>query len=477
MHRALRWLPCVLLLCAPATAAAQDVIKIKLQPAAAPIPALKYRLMPELRELKPGNAVVLYYRAFSPEWQVAIKQPDFWKWVEKWAEDKTKPPPAELDFARYFLALKELDLGARRAHCDWEMIDRLRKDGIMMLLPDIQSFRTYSVLLSARARFEMLDRKYDESLYTLQTGFTLSRHVSEGPTLIQALVGAAMTRQMIDEVEQLIQQPDAPNLYWALTDLPTPFIDLRKPLQGEKLVIDSLFPGWREMLADPQARPMTPVEFNSLVSKNLTYLSATGIRQFASWETRPLMALLAARSYPEARKFLLAQGRPKQLVDQMPVTQVALLYEIYNYDRFFDEMVKWYGQPYPVMRKGEDAAVRRLKEAKADSAAGTFLATMLLPAMQKVFDASYRIDRKLASLRCVEAIRLYAAAHQGKLPASLKDIEEVPVPADPFTGQPFGYTLTATGAVLTAPQLPEHPLYNTWSYEISLPSAPKRSNP
>ena len=53
----------------------------------------------------------------------------------------------------------------------------------------------------------MMDRKLDRSLYTLQTGFTLGRHVSEGPTLIQALVGAAVTNQMIEELEYLLQQP------------------------------------------------------------------------------------------------------------------------------------------------------------------------------------------------------------------------------------------------------------------------------
>ena len=39
---------------------------------------------------------------------------------------------------------------------------------------------------------------------------------------------------------------------------------------------------------------------------------------------------------------------------------------------------------------------------------------------------------------CVEALRLYAAEHGGVFPVKLSDIS-VPVPADPFTGKPFGY--------------------------------------
>ena len=483
MRQALCLLPCAMLLC-PALADGDAMksppipaVKLNLHPAAAPVPALKYRLMPELRDLKPGNSVISYYRAFAPEWQIVIQRDkDFWNWVEKWGDDKSKPPPKELDFVKGFAALTELDIGARRAYCDWEMIDRLRKDGIMMLLPDIQSFRTYSILLAARARYEMLDRKFDKSLYTLQTGFTMARHISEGPTLIQALVGAALTHQMVAEVEQLIQQPGAPNLYWTLTDLPTPFIDLRKSIQGEKIMMDSLFPGWRSMLTDVEAAPVAPAEFEKLLVQNIAALEG-GSGTSRSWEQKPMLALFAAKSYPEARKFLLDQGRAKQVVDEMPVSQVALLYEIYNYDRFYDEMVKWYGHPYPVMSKGIGKAERRLREARADAAAGTFLATLLLPAVQKVFGASYRIDRKLAGLRCVEAIRLYAAGHDGKLPAALKEIEEVPVPVDPYTGQAFEYKVGAGGAVLTAPVTPGQPAFDSWSFAITMQPLPKRSNP
>ena len=44
------------------------VVKMPLRPTAAPVPALRYTLLPELRDTTPGNAALLYYRAFSPEW-------------------------------------------------------------------------------------------------------------------------------------------------------------------------------------------------------------------------------------------------------------------------------------------------------------------------------------------------------------------------------------------------------------------------
>jgi hypothetical protein len=50
----------------------------------------------------------------------------------------------------------------------------------------------------------------------------------------------------------------------------------------------------------------------------------------------------------------------------------------------------------------------------------------------------------------VEALRLYAAAHEGRLPATLDQITEVPVPLDPVSGRAFDYRLNGDTAVLTS---------------------------
>ena len=60
----------------------------------------------------------------------------------------------------------------------------------------------------------------------------------------------------------------------------------------------------------------------------------------------------------------------------------------------------------------------------------------------------------LDALQCIEAIRLYAAAHAGKLPARLEDITEAPAPLDPATGHPFIYEVVGDSATLSAPLPP-----------------------
>src|SRR5262249_39055582 len=76
------------------------------------------------------------------------------------------------------------------------------------------------------------------------------------------------------------------------------------------------------------------------------------------------------------------------------------------------------------------------------------VARQLLPAAARIDAAPLRIERRVAALRCVEAIRLHAAANGGKLPPKLSDVTVVPTPVDPWTGKPFDYELDGDKAVL-----------------------------
>jgi hypothetical protein len=447
-----------------------ETIRLKLQPAAAPVPALKYQLLPELRDQKPGNAVLLYYRAFSPEWMTWRREQQ--KQIDAWTDDMRKVPGKELRWVLTSAQLKEIDLGARRAYADWELAERARAEGIGLLLPDMQGFRQLAVLLAMRARLEMADGHLDQAAHTLQTGLALGRHIGEGPTLIQSLVGAAVTNLMLIQVEEMIQTPKAPNLYWALTQLPAPFIDLRKPYQGERLMVDNLFPGMREMLADPRTKPLSEAQVHELVDRLAGALQGLGLTsEHYRWQGRIGLAALAAQIYPQAKRFLLSQGRAAKDVEAMPVIQAALLYEIHNYDRHLDNSIKWAGLPYWQARAGMDQAERELRQAKAAGPGnGTFLATLLVPAAVRVQQASARTDRRIAALRCIEALRLHVAARDGKLPGRLGDIQEVPVPSDPMTGRPFTYTVDGNRAVLYAPPPDGEKAgpHNTLRYELTV---------
>jgi hypothetical protein len=74
----------------------------------------------------------------------------------------------------------------------------------------------------------------------------------------------------------------------------------------------------------------------------------------------------------------------------------------------------------------------------------------------------------------VEAIRAYAAGHEGRLPTALTDITDLPVPQDPATGQPFHYALTGGKAMLIAPPPPGERASQLTTMRIELTMAPAK---
>ena len=180
-------------------------------------------------------------RAAAPEEQIG-------KWVNV--------PISEIprDQARKLLEpfgsiLKEVELGTTRTTCDWGFDHR--KDGYSLLITEIQESRGLARMVSLKAKVAILDGKTDEAMHWIETGMVLGRHVSQGPTLIQALVGVAIDSVMAKCLEELIQVPGTPSLYWALADRPRPFIDLRYAMEAERHVIETEVPGLLELDQGP----------------------------------------------------------------------------------------------------------------------------------------------------------------------------------------------------------------------------------
>ena len=111
-------------------------------------------------------------------------------------------------------------------------------------------------------------------------------------------------------------------------------------------------------------------------------------------------------------------------------------------------MFKWFHVPYWQAREGFRAAQQEVEASGKDDPIG--LGALVLPGVGACRAHAVRAERRVAALRCLEAIRFYAAVHDGKLPASLDDVTEVPLPVNPFTGKPFEYRLEGKTAVLEA---------------------------
>jgi hypothetical protein len=329
-----------------------------------------------------------------------------------------------------------------------------------MLLPDIQTMRSYAPMLVLQVRVALAEGDFTGAAHHLETGFAFSRHVADGPTLIQSMVGFALASQFADTVGDFVERPDAPNLYWSLTALPRPLIGIRGALDWEYRMIDMQLPD----LGDPD-RERTAEQWDAALRRVRTELRllaglAEGgpLGNFFPKDCAPGDPAAKSPDLAEARRFVArTRGLPADKVKAMPPARVLLLYMAGTYQEDRDHWYRAAYLPYPQARPLLAAAHKWLRGLPTTE--GHAAPRLLLPGLDRVLSAQNRVERNLAALRVIEALRMHAAAHDGKLPDKLADVTEVPLPNDPGTGRPFEYHREGATATLVS-QVPGDPLRN-----------------
>jgi hypothetical protein len=282
---------------AQASRSANGVVQLILHPAKTSESGKKYQLLPKLEELTDTDAAPLYEKAIQ-SLPGDLKMDEIEQWL--------KTPPDKLPLKKVQSVLQQLEPSmelleqtAKCKRCKWPYLydDELSEN--------LHEHRRLLFFLALKLRFQIAQGRYDEAISTAQCGFAMAKHLGNDPALIRGLVGIGIAAHICRQLEQIVQGPDAPNLYQALQDLPQPLVDLTKQVEWE----------------DPDIK----------------------------------------------------------------------------------------GKVYLLMN---------------------------------------RLNRHVAVLQCVEALRLYAGTHDGKFPEKLGDVVDLKIPVDPVTKKPFSYKRTGSVAVL-----------------------------
>jgi len=277
-------------------------VELTLYPAKSSELKPKYQLLPRAQEQTDADAAPLYGKA-AQSLPKDLKTDQIRQWLDT-PSNKLPREQVQSTLQQLIPILQLVAQAAKCRQCNWPPF----KPGT--LPENLSEYRKLAYILALQARFQIAKGQYDQAISTLQIGLAMARHLGEGPAIIQGLVGVAIGGVIMNQAEELIQASNALSLYWALRDLPKPFIDLTKQMELEMLGPDV---------------------------KNRVRLSMN------------------------------------------------------------------------------------------------------------------KLDRHIAALQCIEAMRLYAVGHNGKFPNALAEIAEVLVPADPVNQKPFVYTRTGSKAVLESP--------------------------
>ncbi len=434
--------------------------ELALSPAAAPVPALRYRLLPSSADLNPGDAAPIYLRIHGYE-DTTMEGP--WRQISeksvRWlALPLDEFPTAEVrGFVNLWSGrLKQLEYGTRRKTCDWNYtLPEQRLDAINILLPDAQSMRQWGRVLALKARVEIAEGKFTEAIGTIETGLAFARHVGAGPFFINGLIGIAIATPMLDRCEELIAQRGAPNLYWALTALPRPLIALRDHIELERKLVENLIP---ELSEAALTRPRNATEWSALLARMHEGIVKWTIFNAQQGDTHAGLKEPAAGGLPQFKAMLLPAGREylktaRSLSDSqlaaMPDEQIVALYVGDRYRAIWDDHHK--AGYLPAREAIAQVAAAEPRRAQ-DKNGPLVLFVQYLPAVGSAMMAELRLDRRVAALRVIEAIRIHAAANNRALPEALKQISDVPVPDDPATGKPFDYHRDGSSASLSGPR-------------------------
>ena len=452
--------------------------KLTVTPAAEPTPALKYRFtVPEL-EIKPGNAAPFYYRSLiSLQYLSRGLQK---KYGDDWSEYASLPTDQfSVDLVREMVgglsqssAMDALREAVRRERCDWDwQIRQMRGVKLVeFLLPEVQVARDWTRLLALVARLQIVEGDYEAAIHTLMLDYEYAQDLARVPFFVNGLVAIAKAGILNQQVIYLIGSPNSPNLYWALSELPQPFVDMRETVRSEMAIGLRIFP----MLQDAETAEHSSQEWDRLLAEAVrtlkTHVKSWGNSGTGFYTGEELLRLLdedfASVAYPAAKQRLLDAGMEAGRVEPMAVGQVLLIDAAREYRRLADESEKWWYAPYP-------AAHRRMEEAEEESldlgsqaGFGQAVVYGLLPALRAARMAQIRLEWQMNALRVVEAVRMHAA-ETGRLPQTLDEISVVPVPLNPIIAQPYAYRLEGQTAVLELPFSDGMPGV-AWRFEIQL---------
>ena len=425
-------------------------IPITLHPTPAPVPLFKLHLYPEYSDLQPGNRVQGLLKVF-------MEQDNFFRTVgnEEWQKNFDCPlSEFKMDVGniggiaypnKYTQMGGYLDRGARYKSIEWNEYFELRKDGFYLLLPEVQKMRSLATVLRMRLRGEVKRGEFDKAIVSIQSLFGLAQALEQYPCLIGFLVAAAIAEQARVGLEEMIQQPGCPNLFWAITDIPQPVLSLRTAVGGERLFVVAQY---EKMIRTDRILTEKEIdEFLDELNDLLKLEDQRGGLDTLVKNAKFRFAMIAADTarIDAARKRLVQQGAKPEIIKDMSIIQIAIIDDFHRYEILRDDFFKAYHLPHyqaaPWIAQTEDL----MKKSKAK---GDIIGPALLPAVWKVKSAQVRLDQRFAMLRVTEAIRLHAFENGGKLPASLDEIK-LPLSNDPTNGKPFTYAVKDGVATLS----------------------------
>jgi len=223
----------------------------------------------------------------------------------------------------------------------------------------------------------------------------------------------AIAERMTQQIEQFIQQPATPNLYWALATLPAAAGRSGGPgLEGE---MESLYLNFPELqrLKQPDSPDLAADAWRELLFACVGELGQMGQRETGrgtfSWQVTGAALALSVQGYPWAKQLLVEHGRGRPRSRRCPSPRSFCCAPWHATSNCGDDCYKWMFLPYPEFQKGYARAESQVTGRAVRQQEILPIASVLLPAIGAAKNARPASSGTLAHLEIFEALRMYAA--------------------------------------------------------------------
>ncbi|TWU18488.1 DUF1559 family PulG-like putative transporter [Allorhodopirellula heiligendammensis] len=425
------------------------------------------RLLPKSEEMRDANAAIWYIKALGFLEQTAARQaierfqseqtermwddinfePAPWSWL------RTPPDQLPIEEVNNYLVYSNFqrELLHRAARCRNFDLDRNIHevdDVVGFLLPEIQALRQLGRHQSLRCRVAIAEGEYAIARTILGENFQLARHLSDEPFLVSTLVGSAIAQSSFEDAIYLLGEPDSPNLYWAIAELPNPLIDQRR---GVELETNLLFQQVRP-LDRIDDDPITDIDWADFLNQIMPMIgdeSEIG-KRFKSTGVLGV-SLYIATAEGEVNSYLRDECdlTPAQ-IDALPVTQAFFLAMRRMYESASHEANHLYHAPGSAQASMiRNIQKRRERISQQYPTLDNTIQWIIPDFARSVVHANWRLQQRLAILQIIEALRDHLATHASQWPERLSDMA-LPCPDDPVTGEPLSWLVENEFATLEA---------------------------
>lgn len=446
----------------------EERFDIKTRGAIEPNPAFRYRFYPTIAQLNPGSGYLYFARALLLDSQTSAE-------LRKNFANESEAMTVPLDsrkktLAGYHHVFRELE---RFAMCEDLSFDHRIRDLhgseiYSMLLPEVQDARHMVRLIRFRAETQLLEGDFEGAFHSILIGFRIAEHLGKGETLIQQLVSIAAQGMMLETVMDAIQTKDCPNLYWALASIPRPLCNVRRSLEIEFSMAEKFLP----VLREAESEGLTHERWQELWRTSIVEFGKLATETNTPMSSAKLLKFLAGAG--DAKKRILESGYTEVRLSKMCSEQLVALDGLLVLRKAASEYQKILSLPTVAARE-KAMPTQVLIDASLQNGSlgfGGAVGSLLFPATNAVVMAELRNEAFYNRLITAEAIRMHVGTHEGRPPASLKELSPVTAFPNPYSDSDFGYKVEESKEewlVTLSIDLPENEKYGYRDLKLHFP--------